>query len=112
MSIKHTHIETQNNKGMLHIFHEDVSSTFHIYMFHILHWYVPYVSLVRYICFMLIYEQMMLRLMQCKCQNASLTRGVLYEKGEIVVLLEQGSGQHVGQMFCSVPHEIFPHGQN
>jgi hypothetical protein len=60
------------------MFQGDVSSTFHIYMFHMLHRYVPYVSLVRYICSMLIYEQMMLRLMQCKCKNASLTPRVLY----------------------------------
>jgi hypothetical protein len=60
------------------MFQGDVSSTFHIYMFYMLHWCVLYVSLVRYICFMLIYEQMMLRPMQCKCQNASLTPGVLH----------------------------------
>jgi hypothetical protein len=29
-----------------------------------------------------------------------------------MVLLEQGSCQHVGQMFRGVPHEVFPHEQN
>jgi hypothetical protein len=46
------------------MFEGDVSSTFHIYMFNMLHWYVPYVSLVRYICSMLIYEQMILSISQ------------------------------------------------
>jgi hypothetical protein len=29
-----------------------------------------------------------------------------------VVLLEQGSGQHVGQILCDIPGKIFPHGKN
>jgi hypothetical protein len=33
-------------------------------------------------------------------------------KGETMVLPEQGSYRHVGQMFCSVPYEVFPHRQN
>jgi hypothetical protein len=45
---------------------------------HIPYMHVSHVALVHYICFMLIYEQMMLRLMQCKCQDASLTPGVLH----------------------------------
>jgi hypothetical protein len=89
LSIKHTHIETQNNKGMLHMFQGDVSSTLHIYMFHMLHWYVLYVSLVCYICSMLIYEPMMFRLMQCKCQNVSLTPRVLHR-----VVLQQEVQDH------------------
>jgi hypothetical protein len=33
-------------------------------------------------------------------------------EGETMVLQGHGSHQHMGQMFHSVSHKIFPHGQN
>jgi hypothetical protein len=49
---------------MLHMFQGDVEDVSK----HILYRHVSHVPLVHHICYMLIYEQMMLRLMQCKCQ--------------------------------------------
>jgi hypothetical protein len=49
---------------MLHMFQEDVADVSK----HIPYRHVSHVALVHHICPMLIYEQMMLRLMQCKCE--------------------------------------------
>jgi hypothetical protein len=49
---------------MLHMFQRDVADVSK----HILYRHVSHVALVHHIGYMLIYEQIMLRLMQCKCQ--------------------------------------------
>jgi hypothetical protein len=48
---------------MLHMFQEDVADVSK----HIRYRHVSHVAVVHHICLMLIYEQMMLRLMQWKC---------------------------------------------